>query len=614
MGKNNQTVLKKVNDQLVDLSAPEPPGARVESLSIHAPEVFHALNHSGAHLLAQAVTELFDDVQYGIGPAVEKGFYYDFLTPRPFTPEDLGQIKKRMKHIVKQNIRIERQIWSRDEAIRYFQEQRQDLKVELIREKVESDTLSVYRQAGFVDLCKGPHVPSTGYLKNFDIMSVAASYWKGDEASHSMQRIYGIVFPTAEGLTEHMRILKEAQKRDHRKLGTQLDLFSIQEDIGSGLVIWHPKGSIIRHEIEKFWKERHIRNGYDFIYSPHIAKHDLWKQSGHAEFYSDFMYNPIDLDNLEYQLKPMNCPFHIMAYKTGNRSYRDLPLRWAELGTVYRYERSGVLHGLLRVRGFTQDDAHIFCTPQQLEEEIQALLDFSVSLLEVFGFSSFEIFVSTRPEKYVGEIDDWELATRSLVNALENRELEYRMDEGEGVFYGPKIDIKIRDSIKRSWQLTTIQIDFNLPRRFGLKYIDPSGDCRQPIMIHRALLGSIERFIGILIENYAGFFPLWLAPVQTIVLPIADRNMTYAEKVNRRLREHLIRTRLDVRSEGLGKKIRDAEIEKIPYIIIIGDEEEKKQSISYRIHQQGDRGSVDIDQFITGVKSLIKNKDLKYEL
>jgi len=570
--------------------------------------------HSCAHLLAQAVTELFPDSQYGIGPAYENGFYYDFITKKPFSPEDLELISKKMKHIVKQNLKIERLLWTKQKAIDYFSSKGQFLKVELINEKVENNEVSLYKQGDFVDFCRGPHLPSTSYLKYFKLLSVAASLWKGDENNQSMQRIYGAVYPSIEELNGYLKFLKEAKERDHRKLGKTLDLFSIHNDIGAGLVLWHPKGSIIRHEIEQFWTEEHLKNGYELLYTPHIAKIDLWQKSGHLDFYKENMFTPIEFDNTQYQLRPMNCPFHIDIFKSKNRSYRDMPIKWAELGTVYRYERKGVLHGLMRVRGFTQDDAHIFCTKEQLEDEVTDLIGFSLKMLRTFGFKDLDVFLSTRPDKYVGELKDWELATTALKNSLKKSNVEYKIDLGEGVFYGPKIDIKVKDVLNRSWQCTTIQIDFNLPKRFNLKYSDNSGKIKQPIMIHRALLGSLERFFGILIEHYAGFFPLWLSPVQAIVVPITDKNIEYAKIVYNKIKENNIRVELDQRSEGVGRKIRDSEMQKIPYIIVVGDEEHKNNNISLRIHKKGDQGSIDLDHFIKGVKKTIMKKGSNYEV
>ncbi|MEN8154523.1 MAG: threonine--tRNA ligase [Acidobacteriota bacterium] len=612
--EKKEIILIKVDGELKDRNfLPENKSEviEIEPLAVEALEVY---KHSCAHIMAQAVTELFPGTQYGIGPALESGFYYDFLTKEPFTPEDIEKISKKMKFYIKQNVKIERLIWSKDEAIEYFKKSGQDLKVELINDKVEGDDVSVYKQGDFIDLCRGPHLPSTRYLKNFKLLSIASSYWKGDENNKSMQRIYGVVFPTPEQLKEHLDQLKEAKKRDHRKLGKELDLFSINDEIGAGLVLWHPKGSMIRYEIEKYWYDEHLKNDYQLLNTPHIAKYELWDTSGHNNYYQESMFTPIEFDNTKYRLKPMNCPFHIEVFRSKNRSYREMPFKWAELGTVYRYERSGVLHGLMRVRGFTQDDAHIFCTQEQLEYEVGELIEFSLNILKTFGFSELNVFLSTRPDEYVGEISEWEKATDALESSLKSHGVDYEIDPGEGVFYGPKIDIKVKDQLKRSWQCTTIQIDFNLPKRFNLKYSDNDGKIKQPIMIHRALLGSLERFFGILIEHFGGFFPLWLAPVQLIILPVTDKNIDYADEVSKKFKKEGFRVDLDSRSEGIGRKIRDAENMKIPYIIIIGDEEESEKNISYRIHKKGDQGKIDLAVFFSGISKVRKEKLLKYEI
>jgi threonyl-tRNA synthetase len=609
-----RSFLIKIDGKLIESDTDYDNQLVIEEVDPLSEEALHVYRHSAAHLMAHAVTELYPEVQYGIGPAIENGFYYDFITPQPFTPDDLQKISKKMKQMVKQNLKISKKVWTRKQAVEYFESRKQDLKIELINEKIDKDDVSVYQQGEFVDLCRGPHVPSTSFLTHFKLLSVAASYWKGDENNHSMQRIYGIVFPTREQLEAYETFLLEAKKRDHRKLGRDLDLFSIQNDIGAGLVLWHPKGGIIRYEIEKYWREEHIRGDYDLLATPHIAKIDLWNTSGHTDFYRENMFSTIDLDNTQYQLKPMNCPFHIVIYKSRNRSYRDLPLRWAELGTVYRYERSGVLHGLMRVRGFTQDDAHIFCSPDQLEDEVKQLIEFSTNILKTFGFEDMDIFLSTRPDKFVGKVEDWELATAALEKSLRESGIDYQVDPGEGVFYGPKIDIKIKDVLNRSWQLSTIQVDFNLPKGFQLKYSDDQGNVSQPIVIHRALLGSLERFFGILIEHYGGFFPLWLAPVQAMVIPITERNLEYARTVFTEMKQNRFRIELDERSEGVGKKIRDAELQKIPYIIIVGDEEQKQNNVSFRIHKKGDQGKIMLDRFITSVNKIIGEKGFRYEI
>ncbi len=606
--KKENPVLMRVDGVLSDLGAAAGATGRLEPVYAEHADALHVFRHSCAHLLAHAVVELFPGTQYGVGPAIDTGFYYDFLTNNPFTPEDLEKICRRMAHLVKQNLAIRREVLSKQEALDIFTQRGQLLKVELIHEKVEGETVTVYRQGDFIDLCRGPHLPSTGLLANFKLLSVAAAYWKGDESSHSMQRIYGVVFPTREQLDSHLRFLSEAKARDHRKLGKDLDLFSIQNEIGAGLVLWHPRGGVIRNEIENYWREEHLRCGYELLYTPHIARGELWETSGHKGFYSENMFTPIEFDNTEYQLKPMNCPFHLVIFKSRTRSWRELPLRWAELGTVYRYERSGVLHGLLRVRGFTQDDAHIFCSRDQILDEVKELIRFSLNILKTFGFTDLDVFLSTRPENFVGEPEEWEMATNALEQALRESNVAFTVDPGEGVFYGPKIDIKVKDVLKRSWQCSTIQVDFNLPRRFDLRYTNESGQIERPIMIHRALLGSLERFFGVLIENYGGYFPVWLAPVQAMVIPINDRNTAYAGQVQQEMVRRGIRARLENRSEGMGRKIRDAEMEKIPYILILGDEEEKQQNVSLRIHRRGDQGKMALEELIQSIHTAIKEK------
>jgi threonyl-tRNA synthetase len=571
------------------------------------------LRHSAAHLLAHAVLDLYPETKTGVGPAVETGFYYDFLRDTPFTPEDLEKIEARMKEIARENIPIERLVLAKDEAIRMFEDKRQPLKVELIREKGDA-TVTVYRQGPFADFCLGPHAPSTGALENVKLLSVSGAYWKGDEHGPQMQRIYGAVFPTKKELDDHLRMLEEAKKRDHRRLGTELDLFSTNDVLGGGLILWHPKGARVRAVIEQHWRERHWAGGYDILFTPHIGRAALWQTSGHLGFYKESMYSPMDIDDEAYYLKPMNCPFHIQIYKSRMRSYRDLPLRWAELGTVYRYERSGTLHGLLRVRGFTQDDAHIICTPAQIEDEILRVLDFSVSILADFGFTDNKIELSVRDPKnlgkYAGSDALWRQAEASLVKALETRGYPYERMEGEAVFYGPKIDIKIKDAIGRLWQCTTIQFDFNMSERFEMAYIGEDGQEHRPYMVHRALLGSLERFFGVLLEHYNGSFPLWRAPVQVVVLPIAERHEAYAQALDARCRENGLRSSVDLSREKVGKKIRQAEIEKIPLILVVGDKEVERGSASLRVHGQGDKGEVDVARFLEQAVTFHRNKSL----
>src|SRR5512145_1403808 len=506
----------------------EPPDTTVPSGETKpADSPIEIYRHSSAHLLAAAVTELFPDAQCGIGPPTEDGFFYDFLVSRPFTPEDIAAIEKKMAHIVKQNRPIEKKLIPKKEALALFAGKGQALKCQLIEEKA-GDIVQCYTMGEFIDFCLGPHLPSTNQIKAFKLKaSPSQSYWKGREGNPEMQRIYGYAFFTKEELDAHLHRLEEAKRRDHRRLGKDLDLFSIADETGAGLILWHPKGGFIRKQIEDYWRDQHLAGGYDLVYSPHIANIKLWNTSGHTEYYKANMYSPIDIEGVEYQLKPMNCPFHITIFRSHLRSYRELPLRFAELGTVYRFERSGVLHGLMRVRGFTQDDAHLFCRPDQLEAEILRVLDFVTDILGTFGFERYDIYLSTKPEKASGSDEQWEVATGALRKALESRGLPYEVDPGEGVFYGPKIDIKIKDALERSWQCSTIQVDFHNPTRFELEYIAEDGKAHQPVMVHRALLGSLERFFGVLVEHYAGAFPLWLAPVQAVVIPVSEKQQAY---------------------------------------------------------------------------------------
>jgi threonyl-tRNA synthetase len=575
-------------------------------------EALDILRHSTAHLMAHAVLDLFPKTQTGIGPAVEDGFFYDFLRDKPFTPEDLSAIEKRMKELSQQDIPIQKRVVPKKKALRLFKEQSQELKVELIKEKGDKE-VTCYEQGSFIDFCLGPHVSSTGQIKHFKLLSVSGAYWKGDEQGKQLQRIYGTVFFKKKDLTDYLALLEEAKKRDHRKLGAELELFSFNEDLGAGLILWHPKGATVRHIIESYWREEHLKDGYDFLYTPHLAKLDVWRKSGHTEFY-DAMYPPVQSDEIEYEIKPMNCPFHIMVFNSKQRSYRDLPIRWAELGTVYRYERSGVLHGLMRVRGFTQDDAHVFCRADQLEEEIKRVIFLALRILNTFGFKEYEIFLSTIPEKYVGRVEDWERATKALEKALKAAKLDFRVDEGAGVFYGPKIDIKIRDALRRSWQCTTIQLDFNLAERFDLSYVGQDGKRHSPFLIHRAILGSLERFFGVLIEHYNGNFPIWLAPVQVIIIPVAERHDDYATSLDKKFKEQGLRSYADLRREKVGYKIRDAEVHKIPIILVVGDKEVTNATASLRVHTKGDRGEVVVNEFLEKVKELDKNKYLILDL
>ena len=563
------------------------------------------LRHSTAHIMAQAVKELYPETKITIGPSIKDGFYYDFDRDTPFAVEDLEKIEKKMNEIIKSNLSFERMEVSKDEARKIFKAE--GYKIELINE-IPDEKVSIYKQGNFIDLCRGPHLPSTGKVKSFKLLSVAGSYWRGSEKNKMLQRIYGTSFFTKDELEKYLQKLEEAKKRDHRKLGKELDLFSMDDEVGAGLVNWHPKGALIRYLIENFWREEHYKNGYQIVYSPHIARVNLWHTSGHMDFYKENMYSPMDIEGMPYIVKPMNCPFHIKIYKSKLKSYRELPIRWAELGTVYRYERSGVLHGLLRVRGFTQDDAHIFCRLDQLSDEIERVLNFTLYMLRSFGFKDFDVYLSTRPEGYVGTLSNWEKATDALKGALDKAGLKFEIDPGAGVFYGPKIDVKIKDSLERTWQCSTIQVDFNLPERFDVKYIGEDGSAHQPIMIHRALLGSLERFFGCLIEHYAGAFPLWLAPVQAKVMTITDKQNDYASEVLNQLLNSGIRGEADLRNEKVGFKIREAQLEKTPYMLIAGNKEVESKTISVRKRDGTDMGAMGIEKLVEILKEEINSK------
>jgi len=569
----------------------------------------YRVRHSAAHVMAQAVLEKFPEGKVAIGPPIDDGFYYDFDLPRPLTPEDLVEFEERMREIIKHNSEFVREEVTADEARQIFKDQ--PYKLELIdgleeggvdehgNPVKEKQVISIYKDDEFVDLCRGPHLNSTGEInpKAIKLMSVAGAYWHGDEKNPMLQRIYGTAWLSPKDLKAYLWRLEEAKKRDHRKLGRELDLYSVNEEVGSGLVLWHPKGARIRHLVERFWEDEHLENGYEFVYTPHIGKADLWEKSGHLGFYAENMYAPIEIENQKYYLKPMNCPFHIEIYKSGIRSYRDLPLRLAEKGTVYRYERSGVMHGLLRVRGFTQDDAHHFCAPSQMPSEIDFVLSFSLHMLRSFGFDDIKAYLSTRPEKAVGEPERWKDAETALEAALKRAELPYEVDEGGGAFYGPKIDLKINDAIGREWQLSTIQFDFNLPERFDMTYIEEDGQQHRPYMIHRALLGSIERFFGVLIEHYGGAFPVWLSPVQAVIIPIADRHIAFAKQVADELKQAGLRVNVDDRSERMNAKIRDAEKQKVPFMLVVGDREMENSEVDIR-RRSGERlGAMQVDAF-----------------
>ncbi|MGR6036371.1 MAG: threonine--tRNA ligase [Candidatus Nitrosoglobus sp.] len=587
----------KINSHLVDISYTVEENTELTIITERDPEGLEIIRHSCAHLLAQAVKQLYPEAQVTIGPVIEDGFYYDFAYPQGFTPEDLEAIEARMQELSEQDIPVHRELKSREEAVSFFRKMGEEYKAKIIASIPEDQEISLYRQGDFVDLCRGPHVPSTSRLKAFKLTKVAGAYWRGDAHNEMLQRIYGTAWPDKKALKAYLHRLEEAEKRDHRRIGTELDLFSIQEEAGGGLVFWHPMGARIRRVIEDLWRERHTAAGYEALYTPHIAHEELWQISGHTDFYRESMYQPMEDDHQLYQLKPMNCPFHILVYKGRLRSYRELPLRWAELGTVYRHEMSGALHGLMRVRGFTQDDAHIFCREEQIESEVLAILEFTLDMLAAFGFSSYEIDLSTRPQKSVGSDAIWNQATKALQAALEKKNLSYTVNEGDGAFYGPKIDIKIEDAIGRKWQCSTVQLDFNLPARFEMEYVAEDGARHQPIMIHRAVLGSLERFFGVLIEHYEGKFPPWLAPIQVVVINITHRQAEYAHQVEESLKNKGFRSLLDLRNEKIGFKIREHTLRRVPYLLIIGDREMESQTVAVRTRSSKDLGAMSLDAF-----------------
>ncbi len=608
-GLFKKAVAGKVNDRLVDLYHKLKEGDEVTIVTEKDPEALDILRHSTAHLMAQAVQRLFPNAKVTIGPTIQDGFYYDFDIDTPFKEEDLERIEKEMAELAKQDLKIERKELSKDEAIKLFSEMGENYKVEIINDLGEN-VVSLYSQGEFTDLCRGPHLPSTGYIKYFKLLSVAGAYWRGDEKNKMLQRIYGTAWFKKSELDEYINRLEEAKKRDHRKLGRELELFGTFDEIGSGLICWMPKGAKVRATIEEFWRKEHYKNGYDLLYTPHIGKSNLWQTSGHLDFYSENMYSPMDIEGQNYFIKPMNCPFHIMIYKSKNRSYRDLPLRWAELGTVYRYERSGVLHGLLRVRGFTQDDAHIICAQDQIEQEIEEVLKFSLEIWKTFGFSSIKGYIATRPEKSVGDDSMWQTATNSLMESIKKSGIDYEIDEGGGAFYGPKIDLKVKDAIGREWQMTTIQFDFNLPERFDMVYVDRDGKEKRPYMVHRALLGSLERFFGVLIEHYAGAFPFWLAPVQIKIMNISDEQADYCEELAKKLKSEGFRVELDLRNEKIGYKIREAQIFKVPHMIVIGNQEKENGKVSVRLRNGETKNNLDFSDYFSVIDELNRSKTL----
>jgi threonyl-tRNA synthetase len=601
----------KIDDNLVDLNTKLEQDVKLEIVTFDREEGKEVYRHTASHAMAQAVKRLFPEAKLTIGPSIESGFYYDFDTPRPLVPEDLKQIEAEMQKIIDADLPILRHEVTKDEAIKIFAERGEDYKIEMLREMPDG-IVSLYQQEDFVDLCLGPHLPNTGKLKAVKLLSIAGAYWRGDENRQMLQRIYGIAYNNKADLETHLKRIEEAEKRDHRKLGRELDFFSLHEgNAGPGLVYWHPKGAIVRRIVEDFWKDEHIKRGYQLVMIPHIAKSDLWHTSGHYDFYRENMYT-MNIDTQEYVLKPMNCPGHILIYQTKSHSYRELPIRYAELGTVYRYERSGVLHGMFRVRGFTQDDAHIFCTPEQLPSEVVGVIDLMDYMLRSFGYQRYEIELSVRDpdnkDKYMGNDEDWERAESALVDALNQRDLSYKRMEGEAVFYGPKIDVKLLDALGHSWQGPTIQFDFNLPSRFDVNYIGADGNEHQVVMVHRTVLGSMERFIGGLIEFYNGALPLWLSPVQARILTITDEQIEYAKQVESQLRESGLRSEADVRNEKLGFKIREAQLEKIPYMLVVGNREASAGKVAVRLRSGEDLGPVDVADFIKRANDEILEK------
>ncbi len=581
------------NGVKVDLLRPLPGDGEIQFITFRDPEGKEILYHSAAHLLAQAVTELFPNAKLAIGPPIDNGFYYDFDVEKPFTPEDLERIEERMREHAAEKIPIERFEMSRQEAIDYYKEKNEPYKVELI-EDFEDDSFSFYKQGDFIDMCRGPHVPHTGFLKHFKLLQNAGAYWRGHERNPMLQRIYGTAASNPKELKAYLKQLEEAKERDHRKIGRELDLFSIHDEAGPGLVLWHPHGARVRNVIENFWREEHYRRGYELVYIPHIVRENLFQKSGHLENFRDDMYSPMDVDGMNYYAKPMNCPAHILIYQSQLRSYRDMPVRYAELGTVYRYERSGALHGLLRVRGFTQDDAHIFCRPDQLEDEILGIIDLADFMMKAFGFE-YKLCLSTRPEKSIGTEEIWEYATETLRKALEKNGQPYEVDEGGGAFYGPKIDVMLLDALGRTWQGPTFQLDFNFPERFDITYVDTDGEKKRAVMLHRTVLGSMERFFGNLIEHYKGAFPPWLSPVQAKVMTITDDSIPYAKSLNQRLRCAKIRSELDIRNEKINYKVREAESLKIPFMLVAGKKEMQEGTVSLRERGRKDHGVMSVE-------------------
>ncbi len=607
-----EALVARTDGELIDVSRPLDADASLALLTAKDPEALAVFRHSAAHLLAAAVIELFPDVRLGIGPPIDYGFFYEFQRPEPFTSADLERIEAKMRELAAQNIPNERRMLPKEEALKLYRDSGQVFKCELVEEKAAEPKVSFYVTGKFVDFCRGPHIPSTGPIRAFKLMNVAGAYWKGQEGNPQMQRIYGACFYTQQELDDFLHKLEEARRRDHRRLGPELDLFSIEEEAGPGLIFWHPKGGLVRKLMEDWLRDELLRRGYDLVFTPHVMRLDLWKTSGHADFYRQNMFSPMEVEKADYQLKPMNCPGHILIYKSRLRSYRELPIRLAELGTVYRYERTGVLHGLLRVRGFTQDDAHIFCTSEQIESEIAACVDFAFAVMRTFGFDQYQVDLSARdpahPENYAGTVEDWARAETALESTLARMSVPFKRMEGEAVFYGPKIDLKLIDAIGRPWQLTTVQFDFNLPKRFALEYVGEDGSRHQPLMVHRALWGSVERFFGILIEHYAGAFPAWLAPVQAEVLPVSAKHAGYAAEVAGKLAAAGFRAHLDDRNEKLQAKIRDAQLAKVPYMLVVGAKEAEAGTVAVRHRSKGDLGPRPLEEFIAALRQEVESR------
>jgi threonyl-tRNA synthetase len=612
----SEALVAQVDGDMIDLNRPIESSGPIKFVTpASGPQALEVYRHSSAHLLAAAVLELFPDAHPGVGPPTESGFYYDFYREKPFTEEDLAKLEAKMAELVKADLPYQRVYFPKEEGLKLFEQMGEFLKCELIEEKADQ-VFSAYRTGRFLDFCRGPHIPSTGRIKAFKLMSVAGAYWKGDEHGRPLQRIYGTAFFSQKDLDAYLTQIEEAKKRDHRRLGRELDLFSIEDDAGPGLIFWHPKGGIIRKEIEDWLRGELLERGYDLVFTPHAMRRHLWETSGHTGFYAANMFGPMAVEDDEYQLKPMNCPGHILIYKSRVRSYRELPVRYGELGTVYRYERSGVLHGLLRVRGFTQDDAHIFCMPEQLEDEVQSCVEFAFAVLKTFGFDQYQVELSARDpehaEHYAGTLEEWERAEGALMNTLRRMDIPFQYMPGEAVFYGPKIDFKLVDAIGRPWQLTTVQFDFNLPRRFGLEYTGADGNKHAPVMVHRALLGSVERFFGVLVEHYTGAFPLWLAPVQAVVLPISEKHQTYARDVASALKAARLRVELDDRNEKLNARIRDAQLAKVPFMLVVGEREAASRSVAVRRREAGDTGTAPLEDFIKSAREIIDSRAVKW--